>query len=131
MYETALKESDFPAVVPKSLRFLDIEDKEGNQLYRIVVMSNQIDAYMQKCRSEPFLLKKFVYDYEKYKAELQQKTVLETSFEQQKNNLASRCYYAFSELFIALMHLKVMRAFIDGVLRFGIPPRFYIGILKP
>lgn len=24
-----------------------------------------------------------------------------------------------------------MRAFIDGVLRFGIPPRFYIGILKP
>ena len=29
------------------------------------------------------------------------------------------------------MHLKVMRTFIDGVLRFGIPPRFYIGILKP
>jgi len=24
-----------------------------------------------------------------------------------------------------------MRAFIDGVLRFGIPPRFYIGILRP
>ena len=24
-----------------------------------------------------------------------------------------------------------MRAFIDGVLRFGIPPRFYIGIVKP
>jgi hypothetical protein len=29
------------------------------------------------------------------------------------------------------MHLKVMRVFIDGVLRFGIPPKFYIGILKP
>ena len=24
-----------------------------------------------------------------------------------------------------------MRAFIDGVLRFGIPPRFYIGIVRP
>lgn len=24
-----------------------------------------------------------------------------------------------------------MRTFIDGVLRFGIPPRFYIGIVKP
>jgi V-ATPase subunit C len=24
-----------------------------------------------------------------------------------------------------------MRAFIDGVLRFGIPPRFYIGVVKP
>lgn len=29
------------------------------------------------------------------------------------------------------MHLKVMRAFIDGVLRFNIPPRFYIGVIKP
>ena len=24
-----------------------------------------------------------------------------------------------------------MRAYIDGVLRFGIPPRFFIGIVKP
>jgi len=24
-----------------------------------------------------------------------------------------------------------MRAYIDGVLRFGIPPRFFIGIIKP
>jgi len=29
------------------------------------------------------------------------------------------------------MHLKVMRTYIDGVLRFGIPPRFYQGIVKP
>ena len=29
------------------------------------------------------------------------------------------------------MHLKVMRTYIDGVLRFGIPPKFYIGIAKP
>ena len=29
------------------------------------------------------------------------------------------------------MHLKLMRAFIDGVLRFGIPPRFYLGIVRP
>ena len=39
--------------------------------------------------------------------------------------------YGFSELLIALMHLKVMRAFIDGVLRFGIPPKFYIGLVQP
>ena len=32
---------------------------------------------------------------------------------------------------MGLMHLKIMRAFIDGVLRFGIPPRFFIGIVKP
>ena len=29
------------------------------------------------------------------------------------------------------MHLKIMRTYIDGVLRYGIPPKFYMGILKP
>jgi V-type H+-transporting ATPase subunit C len=129
-YEGLLKENGMSAVVPRSMKFLGIEDKEGNQLYRIVVMANQMDAYIQKARSEPFVLRKFVYDYEKYKADLHQKTVLETNYEQQKHHLAGRCFFAFSELFIFLMHLKVMRAFIDGVLRFNIPPRFYIGIIK-
>jgi hypothetical protein len=34
-------------------------------------------------------------------------------------------------LFEALMHLKVIRAYIDGVLRFGIPPKFFVGIVMP
>lgn len=29
------------------------------------------------------------------------------------------------------MHLKVMRAYIDGVLRFGIPPNFFLGVVRP
>jgi hypothetical protein len=29
------------------------------------------------------------------------------------------------------MHLKIMKIFIDGVLRFGIPPNFFLGIVKP
>jgi V-type H+-transporting ATPase subunit C len=45
--------------------------------------------------------------------------------------LYKKALYAFSELYIALLHLKVMRAFIDGVLRFGIPARFAISIVHP
>ena len=32
---------------------------------------------------------------------------------------------------VALMHLKVIRAFIEGVLRFGIEKRFMIGLVCP
>ena len=32
---------------------------------------------------------------------------------------------------MALMHLKVIRAYIDGVLRFGIPPKFFTGVVMP
>jgi V-type H+-transporting ATPase subunit C len=94
-------------------------------------LASQVDNVMNQGRKEGQTFRKFTYDMQKYQEDLKQKTVLETSYEQQKHQLASRCFYAFSELFIALMHLKVMRAFIDGVLRFGIPPRFYIGIVRP
>jgi V-type H+-transporting ATPase subunit C len=40
-------------------------------------------------------------------------------------------FYNFAELFQALMHLKIMRTYVDGVLRFGIPPKFYLGIISP
>lgn len=29
------------------------------------------------------------------------------------------------------MHFKVIRSYIDGVLRFGIPPRFLMGVVMP
>ncbi len=29
------------------------------------------------------------------------------------------------------MHLKIVRAYVDGVLRFGIPPKFYLGVVFP
>jgi V-type H+-transporting ATPase subunit C len=45
--------------------------------------------------------------------------------------IMTTCLYNFDELFQALMHLKVMRVYVDGVLRFGIPPKFFMGILKP
>lgn len=44
--------------------------------------------------------------------------------------LLKECRAFFGELFQALMHLKVMRVFIDGVLRFGIPPKFFLCVLK-
>ena len=86
---------------------------------------------MQEARKQGLFCKKFVWNYEKYLADLEARTQLESRNKLLFNNLASRCYFGFSELFLALMHLKVIRAFIDGVLRFGIPPRFYIGIIKP
>lgn len=40
-------------------------------------------------------------------------------------------YFNFQQLFNGLLHLKIMRTFIDGVLRFGIPPKFFMGVMQP
>mmetsp|Transcript_35259 Transcript_35259/g.34267 ORF Transcript_35259/g.34267 Transcript_35259/m.34267 type:complete len:284 (+) Transcript_35259:243-1094(+) len=126
-YETLVE----GAVVPRSMRFLDLEDKEGIQLHRIVVLSTKADNFITEARKQGFTLKKFTYDKEKYNLEQTEKTRLEHKIETLKTSLSNRSYYAFSELFIALMHLKVMRTFIDGVLRFGIPPNFLLCIVNP
>ena len=45
--------------------------------------------------------------------------------------LLKECKAFFGELFQALVHLKIMRIFIDGVLRYGIPPKFFLCLMKP
>ena len=41
--------------------------------------------------------------------------------------------HAFDPIYNALMHLKIMRVFIDAVLRFGLPKesKFFMCIIKP
>ena len=41
--------------------------------------------------------------------------------------------HTFDRIFSALVHLKIMRVFIDSVLRFGLPKesKFFMGIIKP
>ena len=41
-YEKVLPEEAM-ATVPKSAVFMNIDDQEGNQLWRFVVMTNQLD----------------------------------------------------------------------------------------
>ncbi|TNV74115.1 hypothetical protein FGO68_gene17105 [Halteria grandinella] len=132
LYEKVLPwstEGNFGAV-PRSDVSLGIEDNDGNQLWRIVVIKDKLQEYLTEGRKQGLVLRPFVYDAEGYKKEIQQITELENKANLLKTQLAQKSLYAFSELLIALLHLKVLRAFIDGVLRFGIPPQFFIGIVE-
>ena len=56
---------------------------------------------------------------------------LKVDYDTMSDKILKLCQFNFQELFVALVHLKVMRTFIDGVLRFGIPPKFFLGVIKP
>ena len=119
------------SVIPKSAKYTGIEDKDGYQLWRIVVLKDRAQDYIKKSKERQLLLKTFDYNYEKYQEELKERTRLEHAMDLARNKLAQKSLFAFSELYIALIHLKVMRAFIDGVLRFGIPAMFAMAIVHP
>jgi len=126
-YESILEN----VVVPKSAIDLKQEDKDGHKLFRFVIFQHSVEQYINEARRQSIVCKRFIYNKEQYDEDEKRKTQLEQRMDFQRNNLGQRCYYAFSELFMALMHLKVMRTYIDAVLRFGIPPKFFLGIIEP
>ena len=117
------------SVIPRSAKYTGIEDKDGYQLWRVIVLKDKADDYIKKSKEKGLFMKPFAYNYEKYQEELKERTRLEHAIDLARNKLATKSLYAFSELYIALIHLKVMRAFIDGVLRFGIPAWFALAII--
>merc|ERR1712129_80407 len=56
---------------------------------------------------------------------------LEKKESSQKKKLKLFCKNTFSETFANWMHLKVIRAFVESVLRFGLPVDFTISVVKP
>lgn len=87
--------------------------------------------YCEKAKTHGLLIRQFDFNPEKFKEELKELTKIEHALQLANNKLTTKSFYAFSELYIALVHLKVMRVFIDGVLRFGIPITFAIAIIRP
>ena len=100
-------------------------------LFSIVCMRDQATDYIKVIKKLGYPAQVFECDPAAYLKELEQKQKLEYELNTLNMKLLKECKAYFGELFQALMHLKIMRVFIDGVLRFGIPPRFFICIMKP
>ena len=78
-----------------------------------------------------FLCQEFLYDGDAYVANKNLEASLKREMRTCNEQLILKSHYNFMELFQALMHMKIMRTFIDGVLRFGIPPTFVMGVISP
>jgi hypothetical protein len=55
-----------PGVVPNSDKYLDAEDPEGNQLWRVTCMKDQSVDYIKCMKKNGFLCQEFEYDHVQY-----------------------------------------------------------------
>lgn len=72
------------AAIPRSARFMDLEDKDGYQLWRFVVLTTKVDNYLNEARKAGLTVKRFQYDFQKYKLEQETKVKLEHQMESLK-----------------------------------------------
>jgi hypothetical protein len=55
-------------VVPNSDKYLNHEDAEGNQLYRVTCMTDMATDYIRQLKKNGFQAQEFVYDGDQYVA---------------------------------------------------------------
>ena len=123
-----------PAVIVpgaiKELQGLDPKDRD-NVVVRIVVYKPQAEDVVKAMRKQGFTARMFSYNRAKWEEDKKKKQTLNEALQNKTAKLNTTACECYQELFTALMHLKIIRVFIDGVLRFGIPPKFYIGLVMP
>lgn len=116
-------------VVPRSSRVL-FEDQEA-QLVTVTLFERVVDEFKHKCRENKFSVRDFVYNEDQILAGKKEAEEADTKKKKQFPPLVRWLKVNFGECFIAWMHVKALRVFVESVLRYGLPVNFQAMILVP
>ena len=75
-------------------------------------------------------VRKYEFDEKEYNEEKEKRGRLTTEIQTKETDLKKNCEIVYSALFECLLHLKVLRAHIECVLRWGVPPKYFISAIK-
>lgn len=106
-------------VVPRSANKLS-EDKEFC-LYSVLVFKKGEDNFKNICRQERYTVRPYKYDPKEEKTAMDSKKKLLKKRAKLFSNLVQWTKTMFSHHFVAWIHIKVMRCFVEAVLRYGLP----------
>ncbi|GAA5961947.1 hypothetical protein JCM21900_001158 [Sporobolomyces salmonicolor] len=115
-------------VVPRSSTKLAQDDEFV--LFSVTLFRRVRDEFAQKAREKKFIVRDFTYDAEAIE---KQKRELEALVAEEKDlwaDLLRLSRINFSELFQLLVHLKVVRAYVESVLRYGLPAVYFGAVVK-
>uniref|UniRef100_A0A8C3G269 V-type proton ATPase subunit C n=1 Tax=Cyclopterus lumpus TaxID=8103 RepID=A0A8C3G269_CYCLU len=116
-------------VVPRSSNLL-FEDNDSG-LFSVTLFLKAIDDFKHKARENKFTVRDFQYNEEEMKADKEEMTRLSTDKKKQFGPLVRWLKVNFSEAFIAWIHIKALRVFVESVLRYGLPVNFQAMLLQP
>ncbi|XP_042536673.1 V-type proton ATPase subunit C 2 isoform X1 [Dipodomys spectabilis] len=116
-------------VVPRSTKLI-AEDNDGG-LFTVTLFRKVIDDFKVKAKENKFTVREFYYDEKEIKREREEMTRLLSDKKQQYGPLLRWLKVNFSEAFIAWIHIKALRVFVESVLRYGLPVNFQAVLLQP
>ncbi|XP_078503928.1 V-type proton ATPase subunit C 2 [Lissotriton helveticus] len=115
-------------VVPRSTKMI-VEDAEAG-LFTVTLFRKVMEDFKNKARQNKFIVREFHFDEKELKSEKEELTRLTADKKQQYGPLLRWLKVNFSEAFIAWIHMKALRVFVESVLRYGLPVNFQAMLLQ-
>lgn len=134
-------------VVPGSVRLVK-EDTESS-LFTVTILKSQYEAghyekdefipgknidfeveFIKKCHEKRFIVRQFKYDPSQSSNSAMLLEQLQVEVDAMRSGLTRWCKTHYGEVFVAWMHIKVIRVFAESVLRYGLPVDFTAVLYK-
>lgn len=116
-------------VVPRSAR--KITSDAEYLLYGVTIFKKSVDDFKAACRERRYTARDFVFDPTAQSRSAEEEDRLKDEAEEQLSTFSKWAETAFAETFMAMVHLKALRAFAESVLRYGLPVNFDVSLLIP
>lgn len=121
-----------PFVVPRSAKKFGVpEDKDGLGLWRVILFKKGLAEFKKAAAEKKFVVRDFQYSEGVYKEVIDNRSKMEAEQSKHEAFLSRVCFAAFSDIFVAWVHLKAMRVFCEAILRFGVPANFVCIFVRP
>ncbi|XP_026211788.1 V-type proton ATPase subunit C 1-A isoform X2 [Anabas testudineus] len=113
-------------VVPRSSRKL-YEDQEGG-VFSVTLFKKNLSEFKSKAQHNKFIVREYSYDLEE---QMQEETKQLSVHKKEQYGVYVRWLkMSFSQAFIAWIHLKALRVFVESVLRYGLPVNYQAFLLQ-
>lgn len=130
--EQWLREYEFLSnkVVPGSAKQFNVEDRDGLTIWRIVILTVAQDEVVTKAKKNRWVVREFEFNPDRTAVDKSNKEELKADYNKKQATLLGLCKSVFSELFIALVHLKALRVYTESILRYSLPPQYFSVIVS-
>lgn len=116
-------------IVPRSSQLIFEDDDHG--LFTVTLFYKIVDEFKVKARERKFIVRDFKYNETDIKAGQTELAKLEETKKKQFQQLLRWLKVNFSETFVAWIHVKTLRLFVESILRYGLPVNFLAVLIHP
>ncbi|CAE6436397.1 unnamed protein product [Rhizoctonia solani] len=116
-------------VVPRSSKLIQADEEYS--LFSVVIFTKVRQEFSNKCRENKFIIREFDFNEEEIEKQREELQMADLSEKELWTELLRLARTNFSEAFQVLVHIKIVRLFVESVLRYGLPAIFTGLVIKP